>query len=72
MSSEFDIDDFELRMDGAVEHFKVELSGLRTGRASVNLLDPVTVEAYGSKMPMSNLLVCHLSLSVSKRKHFQL
>ena len=36
------------RMDGAIEHVRKELAGLRTGRASVSLLDPVQVEAYGT------------------------
>ncbi len=40
------------RMDGAIEHVRKELSGLRSGRASVSLLDPVQVEAYGSMMPI--------------------
>ena len=40
------------RMDGALEALRKELTGLRTGRASANLLDPVMVEAYGSSMPL--------------------
>src|SRR6476659_5609405 len=43
------------RMDGAIEHVRKELSGLRTGRASVSLLDHVQVEAYGSKMPLNQV-----------------
>lgn len=43
------------KMDKAVAVLDRELSGLRTGRASVNLLDPVVVEAYGSKMPLSQV-----------------
>jgi len=43
------------RMDGAVEHIRKELSGVRTGRASVAILDPVHVEAYGSMMPLNQL-----------------
>src|SRR5260221_10406146 len=42
-------------MDGALETLRKELSGLRTGRASVNLLDPVTVEAYGNRMPLTQV-----------------
>ncbi|PWC55902.1 ribosome recycling factor [Azospirillum sp. TSO22-1] len=42
-------------MDGALESFKKELSGLRTGRASASLLEPVTVEAYGSKMHLKEV-----------------
>ena len=43
------------RMDGAIDHVRKELSGLRTGRASVSLLDPVHVEAYGSSMPLNQV-----------------
>ena len=43
------------RMDGAIEHVRKELAGLRTGRASVNLLDPVQVEAYGTSMPLNQV-----------------
>ena len=42
-------------MDGAIEHVRKELSGLRTGRASVSLLDPVQVEAYGTSMPLNQV-----------------
>jgi ribosome recycling factor len=45
--------DLERRMHGAVEALKHDLVGLRTGRASVNLLDPVTVEVYGAHMPLN-------------------
>jgi ribosome recycling factor len=48
----FDMKDLDRRMEGAVDNLKKEFSGLRTGRASVNLLDPIVVEAYGSKMPL--------------------
>lgn len=47
--------DLERRMHGAVESLKSDLIGLRTGRASVNLLDPIVVEVYGSTMPLSQL-----------------
>jgi ribosome recycling factor len=50
-----DLSDIKRRMDGALETLRKELAGLRTGRASVNLLDPVTVEAYGTKMPLSQV-----------------
>jgi ribosome recycling factor len=43
------------RMDGALEALRKELTGLRTGRASANLLDPVMVEAYGSPMPLNQV-----------------
>src|ERR1700690_3230608 len=43
------------RMSAAIDHVKHELSGVRTGRASVTILDGVHVEAYGSKMPLNQL-----------------
>ena len=43
------------RMDSAIEHVRKELAGLRTGRASVSLLDPVQVEAYGTMMPLNQV-----------------
>ncbi len=43
------------RMDAALEHVKHELAGVRTGRASVTILDGVLVDAYGSKMPLNQL-----------------
>jgi ribosome recycling factor len=43
------------RMAAAVEHVKHELGGVRTGRASVTILDSVHVEAYGARMPLSQL-----------------
>jgi ribosome recycling factor len=43
------------RMDGAIEHVRRELSGVRTGRASVTMLDPVQVEAYGAMMPLNQV-----------------
>lgn len=52
---EFDLDDIERRMDGALEALRHEFAGLRTGRASPNLLDPVTVDAYGTRMPLNQV-----------------
>ena len=49
------LDDVELRMDGALDSVKRELSGLRTGRASADLLSPVMVDAYGSTMPLNQV-----------------
>src|ERR1043165_4390184 len=43
------------RMDRAIEHVRKELSGLRSGRASVSILDPVQVEAYGSTVPLNQV-----------------
>jgi len=51
----FDIADLGRRMNGAVDVLQTEFSGLRTGRASVNLLDPVSVDMYGSKMPLNQV-----------------
>ncbi len=47
--------DVKRRMDGAIEVLKKEFSGLRTGRASVNLLDPIVVDAYGAVMPLNQV-----------------
>src|SRR5215472_11158552 len=49
------LDDFSRRMDGALEALRKEFAGLRTGRASVNLLDSVQVEAYGGNMHLSGV-----------------
>ncbi len=49
----FDKSDLERRMHGAVESLKHDLQGLRTGRASTTLLDPVNVEVYGAQMPLN-------------------
>jgi ribosome recycling factor len=48
----FDLDDLKRRMHGAIQTLKHELGGLRTGRASASLLEPVHVEAYGQRMPL--------------------
>jgi len=51
----YDKNDTKRRMDGAVESLQKEFSGLRTGRASASLLDPVVVDLYGSKMPLNQV-----------------
>ncbi|MCP3729103.1 ribosome recycling factor [Sphingomonas sp. MG17] len=51
----YDKADLERRMAGAVESLKHDLNGLRTGRASTTLLDPVSVEVYGAHMPIVQL-----------------
>ncbi len=51
----YDKADLERRMAGAIEALKHDLGGLRTGRASTALLDPVTVEVYGSHMPLNQV-----------------
>ena len=50
-----DINEIKRRMQGALQVFKTELSGLRTGRASGHLLDPVQVDAYGTHMPIAQV-----------------
>lgn len=50
-----DLKDLGRRMDGAVEVLHTEFAGLRTGRASPSLIDPVQVEAYGTRMPLNQV-----------------
>ncbi|WP_108659322.1 ribosome recycling factor [Acuticoccus kandeliae] len=50
-----DLDDLTRRMDGAIQVLKHELSGLRTGRASASMLEPITVNAYGATMPLNQV-----------------
>lgn len=50
-----DVKELEKRMQGAIDALKKEFAGLRTGRASVNLLDPVMVEAYGQRMSLNQV-----------------
>ncbi len=50
-----DIKDLGRRMDGAIENLKSDFAGLRTGRASVSMFDPVMVDVYGSKMPLNQV-----------------
>src|SRR5271167_1605178 len=47
--------DLRRRMDGAIEVLRKEFGGLRTGRASASLLEPVTVSAYGGTVPLNQL-----------------
>jgi ribosome recycling factor len=51
----FDLADVKRRMQGALNTLKQELGGLRTGRASANLVEPIHVDAYGSSMPMNQV-----------------
>ena len=53
--AEIDLSDIERRMDGALEALNREFGGLRTGRASPALLNPLTVDAYGSQMPLNQV-----------------
>ncbi len=55
MASSYDLNDLKTRMQKSVASLKDELGGLRTGRASASLLDPVTVEVYGSRMPLNQV-----------------
>lgn len=54
-AGKFDIKDFEKRMRGAIDSMKKEFAGLRTGRASANLLEPVVVTVYGARMPINQV-----------------
>ena len=54
-TANYDLNEIKRRMNGAIQVFKQELSGLRTGRASSTLLDHVQVEAYGTHMPLNQL-----------------
>jgi ribosome recycling factor len=49
------VNDLRRRMEGAVEVLRKEFAGLRTGRATSSLLEPVTVEAYGNTMPLNQV-----------------
>lgn len=53
--SDFNTADIDKRMQGALEVLRKEFSGLRTGRASTSLLEPITVSAYGSDMPINQV-----------------
>ena len=53
MNEEFDVENIKKRMNGALESVKNDFKSLRTGRASSSILDNITVEVYGSKLPIS-------------------
>ncbi|VAW24318.1 Ribosome recycling factor [hydrothermal vent metagenome] len=55
MADEFSLSALTSRMDKSVDSLKDELAGLRTGRASATMLDPVMVDAYGSPMPLNQM-----------------
>src|SRR5882762_5620615 len=55
MASNYDINELKRRMQGAIGALKTELAGLRTGRASAHLLEPIHVEAYGQSMPLNQV-----------------
>jgi ribosome recycling factor len=51
----YDLADLKTRMQKTISSLRDELAGLRTGRASASLLEPVTVDAYGSRMPLNQV-----------------
>lgn len=51
----FDLKALETRMEASIESLRKEFAGLRTGRASPNLVEPVQVEAYGGRVPLSQV-----------------
>lgn len=53
--AETEITDLSRRMDGALDALNKEFAGLRTGRASASLLEPITVDAYGARMPLNQV-----------------
>ncbi|MBT4204122.1 MAG: ribosome recycling factor [Rhodobiaceae bacterium] len=53
--NKIDIEDLKRRMTGGITSLKNDFAGLRTGRASASLLDPITIDAYGSKLPINQL-----------------
>jgi ribosome recycling factor len=55
MSTNFDLADIKRRMQASIASLRHELGGLRTGRASASLLEPITVDAYGSAMPITQV-----------------
>lgn len=55
MADGVDLGDIKRRMEGSIAAFHKDLAGLRTGRASASLLDPVMVDAYGQKMPLNQV-----------------
>lgn len=52
---EFELDALEKRMKGVIESLKKDFGGLRTGRASAAMLDPIVVDVYGQKMPLNQV-----------------
>ena len=53
--TELDVNEIKTRMEKAIDSFKKDLSGLRVGRASLNMLDQINVNAYGSIMPLNQV-----------------
>lgn len=55
MAESFSLESLRTRMSKSIESLKSDLSGLRTGRASASLLEPIQVDAYGSSMPLNQV-----------------
>jgi ribosome recycling factor len=55
MAEEPNIDDLQRRMNGALDSLRLEFTGLRTGRASASLVDPIMVVAYDAEMPLNQV-----------------
>jgi ribosome recycling factor len=55
MAQSFDLNDIKRRMQGGVQSLKHDLGGLRTGRASASVLDPIVVESYGARTPLNQV-----------------
>jgi ribosome recycling factor len=55
VSEDPDLDDLKRRMQGAIDMLDQEFGGLRTGRASTSLLEPIVVDVYGSQMPLNQV-----------------
>ena len=55
MSSEFDQNNYSIKMDKSISSFKKDISTLRTGRANTNMLDTIKVDCYGQLMPIEQL-----------------
>ena len=55
MATTYNLADIKTRMQKSIQSLRDELAGLRTGRASASLLEPVTVDAYGSRMPLNQV-----------------
>lgn len=66
-NEEFKLKNYENRMSGVVDNLKKEFGGLRTGRASAALLDPIVVDVYGQKMPINQVA----SVSVPESRMIQ-
>jgi ribosome recycling factor len=64
----FDANDIKRRMHGSVDSLKHDFGGLRTGRASASLLDPIIVDAYGANMPLNQIS----SVSVPESRMLQI